>query len=288
MSKQTLRSDPTYYRIEYSRIVQLLNQLTAAPNNAPVREIAALADDKLVAEAVKAALPETPLERKHVVEPASSQAHELIAKSRDELMRLRWRWVGRRPPWYARWRRKLKRRSSIDQLAAFLDEVLEPASVVLYFSCVVEEKRLPGIEGLDRCRSSQQALDRRASRRPKDAIDEEWLREYLRELVAPAPEPSSALKKAAAVIGAVRWRQPSDTNYRVRYNLACLFSRIGERAASKDERARYLDKAGEQLDLCLSGLVGARRQALFEWAQRDPGLVELMSKRGKAFRGKQA
>jgi hypothetical protein len=281
MSKPTLTSDPTYYRIEYSRVAQLLHQLTPARDKA-LAEAAVQSKDKPLVEALELALPETGFGRQRVAGPLSAQSRALVVTARDELSRLGWRWLGRRPPGYAQ---RLRRVSSANRrLAAFLADVLEPATVVLYFSCVVEEEEKFEIDGLDRPRPSKQLVDRKAgSREGKDRVSQEWLRAYLHELMAPAQAPSGAWKRAAARIGVTRWRQPSKTNYRVQYNLACLFSRLAEKASPDDRAERYVSRAAEQLELCLSQLAGVPYRALFDWAQRDPGLAELRRSRPKIF-----
>jgi hypothetical protein len=283
MSKPTLTSDPTYYRIEYSRIAQLLHQLTAARDNAPARA-AVLSKDKQLVEALDVALPETTFERQRAEEHPSPQARMLVATARRELSGLGWRWVGRRPPEHVQ---RLRRVSSANRrLAAFLAEVLEPATVVLYFSSVIGEGGKFETEGLDRPRPSKQVLDRPGSREAKDPVSQEWLRAYLHELMAPAPAPASEWKRAAARIGATRWRPPLDTNYRVQYNLACLFSRVAEKASPEDRAMRYAAMAAEQLELCLSKLAGVRHQAVFDWAQRDPGLAGLRRRRPEFLSGR--
>jgi hypothetical protein len=279
MSKPTITSDPTYYRVEYSRIAQGLHELTAVHREGTARSVS-LWDDEVVAAAVRLVNPETPFEQEHVVdvisarpEPLSVEPRALIAATRRELVRLGWRWAGRTPPWYVRRLRRV--RPAEHRLAIFLDEVLEPATVVLYFSCRIEEGAKWEINASDLSQPRERALDRRAATdRSPDAVSDRWLLEYLTDLIGPLPAPPSGLKRAAAWAGVARWRRPSEPNYRVRYNLACLFSRRA-RTSPPDKAGLYLELARLQLDLCLSQLGGSRRRAVVEWAEHDPGLAEL-------------
>jgi hypothetical protein len=280
MTEPSLASDPTYYRIEYARIAQLLHERTAAREKVPAQH-AAFTKDKQVTEALRLVRREVAAERKPVKKPLSLEPCALVSATRRELLRLGWRWVGRSPSRYlqwfrrARWFRRVRGYTYVSRadhrLAVFLDEVLEPAAGGKLEAESLGKPQLPG-----------RALDRRSpTGGSADAVSEKWLRAYLDELISPRPARRGDWRQAAALMGATRWQQPRKTNYRVHYNLACLFSRLDERAPGGPAGAEksYLDSAAEQLSLSVSAVGGAQRRALLEWAGRDPGLAGLMAQR---------
>lgn len=308
MSDRSLQEDSLYYRLEYARIARLLEEKTR-PRSPEKPSSPQLPLSRAASKAIDATLSELIPEQEAAGADSDflwMSAAALALEAEDQLRRLRWRWVGRRPVWYLRvlGRRHRQRRREYLVLAEFLDQVLEPATVALYFSCLVEEDRVDADEPmLDRRRPPNRPL-RRAKLSGKNFSHGDfdcWMRDYLSYLVGSAEpaEPTEerqkrrpgALmrlltrlarheKRLLAWLGVTWFRPPTEPNYRVRYNLACLFSRA---AAHSDDREDLLDAAERQLQLALDALRGARRRALAEWALRDPGLASLRNAEGYRF-----
>jgi hypothetical protein len=181
-----------------------------------------------------------------------------------------------------------------------LDTVLEPAALVLYCSCWIEEKGWlpqvpedpPGVV-LDRKRAYWSAGGK------KGRIDA-WLNNYLaylcngegdkprhwhmrwvRWLDAKTAPVRACVRRLFGWLGFTLWRKPEEVGYRVRYNLACMFSRAAGSRESKDRAMAeaYLDLAQTQLALCMKRVSVRDRLALAEWAAMDPGLAWLRRKR---------
>jgi hypothetical protein len=318
MSERTLREDPIAYRIEYARIARLLQKKSPPPRKGSTGdeggekagpsghlELSAAAT-RAIDSALRGLTPEQESAGMDF-QDLSADAADLVWKASGELERLRWRWVGRRPPWYVRWLgwRHWRRRREYLALADFLDRVLEPATVVLYFSCQVEEGRFEAelLEMLQaRAFAIQRTLRRPLAERWRPKADLElsnlWLLAYLSQLLGPAPaEPRPRPWPIAwlawmgrrgrlvlAWLGVTRWRQPAEPNYRVRYNLACLFSRLAAQFEGKGQLSDFcLREAEHQLRLSLEALHGVRRAALADWARTDPGLAEFRGAQGHRF-----
>lgn len=306
MTRRVLAEDPTYYRIEYMRIAQLLHQECGRMGSAQSR----MRFDKL-SRLTKRTVDEiaeelTEEQKKHAAkgldkdagtaELLSEQALELLATIVKELHRLRWYWVGRTPPWYLRWLGlgHRKRRLEYMRLAEFLDQIVEPAIVVLYFSCLVEKKEEGLRELPDLNVPSAQKIFKRNRRhafksgRDHHELDPQWLNAYLAYLCtwqAPKPKPRWSqplalvpwlIVKMLAWLGIVPLRPSSGPSYRVRYNLACFFSRLASHLDEEEKRAS-LYEARLQLRLCIEALSGQERVDIAEWAEKDPALTELRS-----------
>jgi len=327
MSGRTLQEDSVYYRLEYARIARLLESTRRhgkvrswrarfdpsdiEPTIPPLR----LSLSAAAKETIDAVIGELTPEQKALsngprpVPPEKPQseslnldASNLATTASEELWRLRWHWVGRQPPWYVRLpglpgRRHWHRRREYLVLAEFLDRVLEPAAIILHFSCRITEGQMNDPDWiLEGPKESPWPLKRPSRRQWRNSPEDElhhWLRKYLLELVKRAtPKPPSkdpelrhrgwrrwlpsllldSLQNLYGWLGVVCHHPTEDPHYRVRYNLACLFARASTRAA---DRGKFLRAAEEQLQLALKALHGTRRAALAEWAWRDPGLAAL-------------
>jgi hypothetical protein len=319
MSTRTLQEDSIYYRLEYARIARLLegerrpeesrrpgarfeDDRDIEPTIPPLRLSLSAAAKETIEVVIGELTPEQRARgeagrrRKgevYLPDRLWIDAARLTARAGDELWRLRWRWVGRKPPWYVRWLgwRHWRRRREYLVLAEFLDRVLEPAAVVLYFSCLIELEIISPDWILQEQPRAPRPL-KRPRRHRGIPHDEPFRRAYLLELVSraqPAPRPEEPegprrwrrwlpaflmnnLRRLHGWLGVVQHHRLEEPHYRVRYNLACLFSRASVTAA--DEEA-FLSAAEAQLRLALDTLRGKRRTALAEWAWQDPGLEAL-------------
>lgn len=301
MRPRGLTEDPTYYRIEYGRIVQQLHAATAARPGDPEKKTAPCSTQDLeeMLDAIRRDM--TTREEDVFKGTLPDQALNLLRLATTELRELRWRWVGKRPPWYVRWcgwrRWRLRREQQL--LGAFLDTVLEPAALVLYCSCLIEKKgwlpRSPeGPPGV--------ALDRKTafwSTGGKKGRIDAWLNSYLAYLCygegegkprhwhmrwvcwldAKTTPVRACARRLFGWLGFTLWREPEEVSYRVRYNLACMFSR----AAKSRESEADLDLAQTQLALCMKRVSVRDRLALAEWAATDPSLAWLRKTRPEEF-----
>jgi hypothetical protein len=277
-------ADPISYRIDYSIAVQILHAVSEkrareVPGRARQRREPTPKLRQVVDAARSSLLREDSALLQPDLEAARAESLRLILKSAAELERQRWRRPGRRPPWYLRRLRKARKR----RLAEFLERVLEPAAVVLFWSCETEDDAMwePGREPV--------ALDRRSLLSAAEAEDERavkaWLCAYLGDLLSsPVPQPTVP-RRLWAWLGATRLRARSEPDPRVRYNLACLFSRRAARrfVVANEKPDRDLAEAARQLSLALSRSRGAQREALVRWAQEDPGLQGLRGGEGLPF-----
>jgi hypothetical protein len=318
VNERTLNEDSIYYRLEYARIARLLEKRTKPHDESrharsevpddgeevrPALRLSLTAAAEKTIDAITAEL--TPEQRAIGESPRGlrEDAFELAVKAGRELGRLRWHWVGRRPAWYLRWSglRRWKRRREYLLLAKFLDRVLEPAAVILYFSCLIEEDFVDEPDGiLARRLPTDWPLRRPFLQQQADFSPEPfpWLWDYLWYLVSQAqlpvgprtstePDRSWLSQALSQLERSARWlfgwlgetwlRSPAELNYRVRYNLACLFSRASLRASDPDA---FLFSAEAQLRLALQALSGPRRAALAEWAWSDPALNALRAAEG--------
>jgi hypothetical protein len=330
MSKRRLKEDSIYYRLEYARIARLLERRPGArPDRELRRHEAAELDEEVEAlpradrltlsaaasRAINAALRELTPEQEAALSPESElwrDAARLVLRAAVELNDLHWQWAGRRPPWYVRWLgwRHLRRRREYLVLANFLDRVLEPTAVVLFFSCLLEEEKVSPIEVLWAGYEPPNGPLRRPWAEWEEPVDFDpeqpregdvypWLKDYLADLVGPhpldiekerraRPRPLQLLHDLAhleerllAWLGATRLRARAAPNYRVHYNLACLFSRSADQAERL--RADCLWTARRHLELSLNTLRGPLREGLAEWAWKDPGLKTLRDDEAYGF-----
>jgi hypothetical protein len=210
---------------------------------------------------------------------AERDAVDLIAATTDVLDADGYRWAGRRPGIGRRWRRltRKKARWRNRQLDEFLDEVIEPAAVVVFWSVQAASGRAVNVP----TKRAWTAPDRRAAAkaaaayRPQGAErmgDDEalraWFEAYLLDL-----EANPALlrrQRLAAFLGARRWRRRAPLNYRVQYNLACLHSRL-----AGQDRGSELESAANYLRLAVKNAGTVRARRLRPWAWSDPGLSHL-------------
>jgi len=287
--------DPVTFRVEYSLLVQQLHALTVTEQSELPAE-RPLMSDATVATAVEATQRLVHAQgegaaRERVddlmrplveddVDP--SQALALVERSVHTLRRLGWAWVGSRPPWYRRW--FPRRQSGGDRLGEFLDRVVEPAAVVVYFSCRVERGDWNPERFLDR-RLPKRMLKRQRFARRWHRNRAQWLDHYLDVLRQPRPPRPSRPYRFVAWLGFTRFRPAPRTGYRVRYNLACLYSRLALRAQAgiktvdETERFDYVrafaGEAATHLSLCLAEARLAERETIAQWAWSDPALTML-------------
>jgi hypothetical protein len=266
MKRTDYKDDPIAYRIGYSRIAQTLHQASVDElRKSESRRLCGRkrADSKdepseTVAEMVEDLVGSEPSQGRSA--NIEADALKLIAKASDELDELGLPFVGStwgRVRGLYRWREP-------ERLAKFLGEVLEPAALVLYFSVRIENgHRDPWLLNPPR---PERPPDRREHRRDESA----WLENYLGYLVndgaAKGPPFPSRL-----------WKSTGKVNYRVRYNLACMYARLGApRNASKvDARDAALKLAIKHLGIAIADARGGDRRALTAWAPFDPALAPL-------------
>lgn len=263
--------DPVAYRVDYSLAVQALHARSESPAKEEAYELERLGE---IIETVRHGLLVGEGGPAPDLEWAQDLCARLVKASARELNRQGWRWPGRRPPWFVRYRRRPRNR----RLAEFLDGVLEPAAVVLFWSCQIElGGSLWWREEMDYRQPDRLLL---VFDSEPGEVDIRWLASYLNEMLDPDPAPPRGWRSHLARLGVSRLRRRSEPNPRVRYNLACLCSRLaGSPYATRDEDSPQilLRIAAAQLAAALDGLDGHRREALSEWSRQDPGLAVLRS-----------
>jgi hypothetical protein len=281
MKRTSYEDDPIAYRISYSRIAQTLHlksvekqkdeeeqveqendaKKTAAKKTGGSKEAPAKRPRrKTVAELVKELVGEEPAQDK----PADIEADalKLIEDAGNELTELGLPFVGRT---WGKVRRAVRWREP-KRLARFLDEVLEPATVVLYFSARIENGHRDAWL-LDPARP-----DTPPDRRRRESDQEAWLKDYLGYLVKEGSSEGPSLPSRF-------WKDAEGVNYRVLYNIACMYARLGAprtKSKGKTEMAdAALSLALEHLASAISGAHGSERRALSEWSRVDPALKPL-------------
>jgi hypothetical protein len=294
MRRRRLRDDPVAFRVKYALLVQRLHEVTDQGDDAPAE--LKLMSAPAVREAVEATkrlglAHEEGLKRERSVNPEEALtsadadpigALALFEASERELRRLGWAWVGSEPPWYRRWLRR--RQSSGDRrLGAFLDRVVEPAAVVVFFSCLVESRQWEPQRFLPK-RTTKRRLRRRSPLHRWHQDRSQWLDQYLDILREPERRKLWWPWRFVAWLGLTAVRPVPPTNYRVRYNLACLYSRLAHHVLLIDglddlELVRYqqqfLAEAATHLSLCFTRAKLRQRDAIAQWARKDPALATL-------------
>lgn len=272
-ARRRLECDPTWYRTGYLIAVQnLLAADGVTPAGSPP-ELPALATFRLA--------------NAPVARPGDAErlAWELLTTTRANLARAGWRYPRRPPTLRTRWWRRLTFRAGplgrAPTVAAFLDSTLEPATVVLIWSARVAQNEEVPLASVTRPDPAG-IMDRRSK-------DPNWLESYLADLVGERPPRMSRSwsVRATAWLGYRRWQESGEPSYRVRYNLACLYSRLATRAAiATPSHKRYgaLERSAKQLERALVDTGGERRAHLARWAWRDPGLAGLRAGDLERFR----
>lgn len=266
---ERLQRDPSWYRAKYSIAAHSLHGETGIRHALPLPD-----------EGLKGLM--TYLGRGAAAgdaQQAEDLACELLEITRRNLRAAGWRYPRRPPRRIVRWMRSVSRRSGPlgrdPGLAKFLDSTLEPATVVLIWSArVARGKPVP---------LAYETRPAPAGFVDRTSKDPAWLESYLADLVGERRNYPGAWNSAMLRLGSRRHRLPSKPGYRVRYNLACLYSRQAE---ARRPRVAYgsLERSAEQLLLAREATGEERRAELLRWAQHDPGLEGLRGGDPKAFR----
>jgi hypothetical protein len=280
--------DPIGYRVAYSRIAQSLHaKLPAKESEKDEPDGEVNVEERLLGKEAKRTI--TLLIGTAPPEPSIDvvkDAMRLVTRTRGHLAELGWEWVGSAP---RTWRRWVRCRGEALRLAEFLDQIVEPATVVLYHSARLEAEGVtpPVFETPARRKEAMPLLRRRVTADDYFAevgvAGRPWLDRYLERLTAsaaaPRPDPPG-----------FGWKRHSDLNYRVRYNLACMYSRMGGRDVheeTKETRADEIssawifDRALDELHRAVLDATGVERDLLVGWARRDPSLRSLKDSVGK-------
>ena len=299
-------ADPTWYRISYSLAAQKLH---AAHGTKPAGRYV-----KRLDVSASAAVKEMGSLRRSVsasgekgFKDAEDDALEVIRVTAAVLADMGWRWAGRNPSWYVSWserlpaallrlvrrlRRKPRRRSIAGDwpLAKFLDRTVEPAAVLLVWSARIERHALESPLGCELRKledhlialAENPASERRPNKelrpdRRQYAPDGDWLCRYVIELADDRDPKHDRWKRFLAWLGVSRYRLRGKANYRVQYELACLFSRLAQKRPGADGKANeaVVERAREHLGRSLSELPEPRRTETAGWARQDPGLAGL-------------
>jgi hypothetical protein len=272
MKKGSYERDPITYRIAYSRITHLLHLETKDKRRRrPSKRVRNLVADLLQAD------PSRPDE--DVARAALVDSLALLGNVRRELDELGWRWVGWPPSKF-----KLRRRfvsNEVRRLGRFLDQVLEPCTVILYFAARTEmagpdESLLPP-------RESNRLLDRREVKfepeKPAPSKETEtWLHSYFDYLVTPPLQATQGFPGRFEWSARIGWKQAKRVKPRVRYNLACLYSRLGDQfdAEGKEESAGRAFVCGfDQLRRSIAEAKEPECAVLAKWAPLDPAFEPL-------------
>jgi hypothetical protein len=282
MKRSAYVDDPIAYRIAYSQVAQKLH-LASIPegHRHPILESLGL---KLRQEGEPPEPPEPVTNAvtglvgsqspPHQLGEIETEALKLIADTRAELVELGMSTVG----W--NWGKVQTKRRFRDplRLVEFLDQILEPATVVLYFSARIQNGH-----------REQWLLDPPQPELPPERKDGDlgemgvgdgkgsgflWLRDYLGSLC------NGGAKKEPRWFGFQR-KNTEPINYRVRYNLACLYARYGapqeppgsSEGLEADDQA--LNMALGHLGAAIIYAHGRERKALTAWAVADPALRPL-------------
>lgn len=263
------RSDPTWYRIGYSLAAQRLHAATAGGDRFRGddfgRETAGILSRL---EGIQAEVDELP-----TFAAAERDARALAVATAATLRSSGWGWVRRRPAWFVRlWGHRGP--AADRKLASFLSKVVEPAAVVLVHSARAGEGSAPKVR---RSPDPSWALSR--AELAGGEKHQDWFDRYLGELLGEDEIKRSRWLDLLAWLGSTKHRRPEPVNYRVRYNLACLFSRFVRSSEDRDQ----IQIALGQLYLCLKAVDPRKRAQLVRWAWQDPGLNGLRNNAQGAF-----
>jgi hypothetical protein len=264
-----VRSDATWYRILYAAAAHRLH--AAASREADRYDT--LPD--ALQERFKTYLGRSEA-RTPTYESAENAACHLVDITRQALLGAGHRWPRR--PQRSGIRRLLRprRRSPLHgdkRLTTFLDRTLEPAAVVMLCSARLERGEPVPLE-IGAKDHSYVVADRGAKQ-----IDRKWLGAYVTELTADNAPTRTRWQRLAKRIRILKYRDAGSPNYRVRYNLACLFARAAAAEAKPSDvpRKELLARAAKELQSALVGVDALRRERVVEWARMDPGLAGLRS-----------
>jgi hypothetical protein len=198
-----------------------------------------------------------------------------------------WHWALRRPPRYVRRAAGLPLVGGGSParhlaLAEFLEGTVEPSAVIALYSMHLEAgDELVNSRELDHPLDNSEPADRRealedapwpSSGQPRAVWDdhqwphEDWLHNYVAELVADRTQPNFSRRQSAeARVGRTKRRPRQTLSYRVEHSLACLLARLGDNQRSYQALQRAFDKApGPE-----------RRRRLAHWSWEDPALAPL-------------
>lgn len=300
-------ADPTWYRVRYSLATQYLRMATGdgADGSAgwPQGITARPDDDWAQTFGLQTASLVSDLYRdresagSYLNEPAEAaelEAWGLLMSTSHVLEGAGWHWVGRRPPRYLLWAKRrsvpsVRRRppGSERELARFLSRTVEPASAVLLCSVWVVTKREQIYERIvEYVEHPGEGVPAPLKRSLRWGDLEDWTLQYLERLLADEQVDTRIRARWRATLGLTRLREPATPNFRVRYNLACLFSRLAAVASSRRQEQicdRLLEVAMLQLDAALWSLPNSYQRRMASWAQTDPALEELRTHDPPAF-----
>ncbi|HET7484788.1 MAG TPA: KTSC domain-containing protein [Solirubrobacterales bacterium] len=300
--------DPTWYRVCYAQAVRCLQIAMADtsgegkaagwPRNMSVNGKGAW-KGKFSSETQELLIglfeDQSPVQSpKEALAAAKTRASELLVTVASVLDDAGWHWVGRKPPRYLSWakrlgsqsrrlaRRKYKTRpvAGDEKLTRFLSQVVEPAAVTLYCAAWLAEDGQKNYKRfraaiLERSGGDHRPVDRRAL---TSADPDQWALDYMSGCLADQQVDTRRHAQVVARLGRTQYRAPLDPAPRARYSFACFLSRLGAEADDrKDKKARdsFISSAAAQLERALSDSSSDRRERLARWARVDPDLSGL-------------
>lgn len=234
---------------------------------------------------------------------AIERAEALLYASAAVLDEAGWHWVGRRPPRYLIWSKRLSSRlrrlvlrwrkerpvAGEAELIRFLSDVVEPATAILYCSTwLIQGDSGDGYESLEeavlgRAGAEVEPVDRRSL---ASMGARSWALDYLGTFLMDQRIDTAFKAKVEARLGRTQYRAPSSPTPRARYSLACLLSRLAVVANQRGEeeaKESFLSGSVAQLDRAFSDAFSSRRDRLSRWAHRDPDLDGLRKHYASSF-----
>jgi hypothetical protein len=273
--RRAFAADPNWYRIGYALAVEWLHAASkeAAKADRTAKEDVAADDGDALAKLL-GSYRDTRLideSRDARLENAESTAAGLARQAAVTLDRHGWHWPMRRPGGV--WRLWYHRRPAIDpNLAEFLDRVVGPGAAIVVGSARVERGKLDWAT----LQRAEPFADRWRLR--IGALDNADLARYLAYLAA---DHDTRLRRRVAGALRAKWRNPRGASYRVRYNLACLYSRL----IGRDGGAAAAAASATQLERSFDDVPpGPRHRQLVTKAWADPGLDALRKRDRSGFR----
>lgn len=278
-------TDPVWYRIRYALAAQRLHAASVPPGDAR---------GKGLSEAM-CRLARRKTRAREVQDPpgdldaaAALEARELLQETARVLAFSGWRWIGCRPSHLTlawAWLRRFRRPRADRRLARFLDSVVEPTAVVLFWSARIDMGQTPR-RALEATADGPPGAPERPLDRDGHTASEDWLEAYLTHLLRSLKQgPLPWHRRFLAALGFKRYAKSRPPAYRVNYNLACLLARALGRAPERGiwSDADLIAWSLEFLKRSLAQLGGERRRAVAAWAWRDPALAPLRKSASDRF-----